>query len=284
MKLVHVSDIHVHRAPILGSDPISRFSAVLDHVAEFHADAERLVVTGDLTHQGHEDDYRRLATLLAAAALPESLGVRLLIGNHDDRANFARVFPDTPRTADGFVQWTDETSVGRFVYLDTHRAGTHAGHLCPARLRWLDARLADARRDDVPVWLFMHHNPVRVRVRNADDIGIVQLDELQSLLGANRDVIRHIFFGHCHFTLSGSVAGGIPFSAPRSTCHPCCPDFSGTPNRPGHGPLEPSYAVAFLDADETLVHTVDFERERDVLWQETDDSGWIAEGPLAAPA
>ena len=216
MKLVHVSDVHVHDAPILGSDPLARLSRVLAHVAEFHADAERLVITGDLTHEGHEADYRRLATMLAGAALPDSLGVRLLIGNHDDRRNFARVFPDTPRTADGFVQSVDDTAAGRFVYLDTHRPGTHSGHLCTARLDWLDARLSEARRDGVPVWLFMHHNPIRVRVRNADDIGIVQLDELQSLLRANRDVVRHIFFGHCHYTLSGSVAGGIPFSAPRS--------------------------------------------------------------------
>ena len=284
MKLVHVSDTHLHRAPILGHDPVARLTRVLAHVAEFHADAERLVLTGDLTHQGHVEDYRRLETLLASAALPDSLGVRLLIGNHDDRERFAEVFPDTPRTADGFVQWVDDTSAGRLVYLDTHQPGTHAGHLCVTRLDWLDARLSEARRDGVPAWLFLHHNPVRVRVRNADAIGIVQLEALQELLRTNRDVIRHLFFGHCHFTLSGSVAGGIPFSAPRSICHPCWPDFSGVPNRLGHGPLEPSYAVAWLDADETLVHTVDFERAGDVRWQETEDSGWIAEGALAEPA
>ena len=285
MKLVHVSDIHVHPEPILGTDPVPRLRRVLAHIAEDHADAERLVITGDLTHQGREASYRQLRTLLEEAALPDSLAVRLLIGNHDDRNAFARAFPDAPRTPEGFVQWVDETSVGHFIYLDTHQPGTHSGHFCAPRRVWLESALANARAAGVGAWLFMHHNPVRVRVENADSIGIVQLAELQTLLRTNRDVVRHIFFGHCHYTLSGSVASGIPFSATRSTCHPCWPDFSGIPHRLGHGPLEPSYAVAFLEPGETLVHTIDFERSHEVRWQSTDASGWIAEGrPEALPA
>jgi len=76
MRLVHVSDIHVHPESILGSDPAPRLQRALAHVAEYQADAERLIVTGDLTHLGEEASYRRLRALLESAALPESLEVR----------------------------------------------------------------------------------------------------------------------------------------------------------------------------------------------------------------
>lgn len=60
MKLVHISDIHINPEPILGFDPIRNFEACLAHVAEFHADAGRIVITGDLTHHGKAESYERL--------------------------------------------------------------------------------------------------------------------------------------------------------------------------------------------------------------------------------
>ena len=72
----------------------------------------------------------------------------------------------------------------------------------------------------------MHHNPVEVGIPNADDIGLMDGEAFRELLAAYRTEIRHLFFGHCHYVLSGSVCG-IHFSASRSTSHPCVPDFSG---------------------------------------------------------
>lgn len=265
MKLIHVSDIHIDPSPILGFDPVGNFAACLAHIAAFHADADRVVITGDLTHHGRAESYQRLLAMLDASPLQGRLRPRLLIGNHDSRETFAAVFAGAERDDHGFIQWTEDTEAGRFVYLDTAEPGTHAGHYGAERRAWLRNRLDEARKAGKPAWLFMHHNPTAVHVANADAIGLVQEAEFQALLGDHRDTIRHIFFGHCHFTLSGQVCG-IPFSAPRSTNHVCWPDFSGIAERMGYGAFSPNYNVCFLGGNATVIHSVDFLDERKVLW------------------
>lgn len=275
MKLIHISDIHLNDAPIMGSDPIANFAACLDHVSTHHADADWIVITGDLAHHGQHSSYALLQTLLAER-LTTAARPRLLIGNHDQRRVFLQVFSEAPRDADGFVQWVEDTPAGRFVFLDTQAPGTHQGHYCTARQAWLRGVLADADAAGAPVWLFMHHNPLPVRVANADLLGIVEESAFRSILAAHRSLLRHVFFGHCHFTLSGSV-DGVPFSAPRSTSHPNWPDFSGDPYRIGYGAAAQNYHVCFLDLDGVVVHSVDFLAEKDALWTATKDNGWIHE-------
>ena len=265
MKIIHISDIHISASPILGFDPIANFQACLDHIAQFQADADRIIITGDLTNRGEPENYVRLRTILDASPLQGQRQPRLLVGNHDDRANFVAAFGETQRDGNGFVQWTEDTDAGVFVYLDTTEPGTHAGHYCTLRQAWLTHVLADAEKAGKPAWLFMHHNPIAVEVANADAIGIVQEAEFQAILVRFRDTVRHIFFGHCHFTLSGEVRG-IPFSAPRSTNHVCWPDFSGIVERMGYGAFSPNYAVCFLGKAGTVIHSIDFLDEDKVRW------------------
>lgn len=265
MKLIHISDIHVSPTPILGFDPIANFEACLAHVAEFQGDADRIVITGDLTHRGGVESYERLKSILDRSPLQGKSSPRLMVGNHDVRENFAGVFGTTHRDENGFIQWVEETDAGRFVYLDTSEPGTHAGHYCASRQAWLTDVLDEAEKADKPVWLFMHHNPTSVHVANADEIGLVQEAEFQTILKRYRDTIRHIFFGHCHFTLSGQVCG-IPFSAPRSTNHVCWPDFSGIAERMGYGAFSPNYNVCFLGTEATVIHSIDFLDEDKVRW------------------
>lgn len=285
MKLLHLSDIHVNPDPILGSDPEQGLNAALAHIAEFHGDADRLVITGDLVHHGDEASYRRLRVLLANAGFSidprDERSPRLLIGNHDDRPRFLKVFPEVSTDPHGFVQSVDPTPIGWFVYLDTQLSGTHSGHFCPLRFAWLRATLERARDVQESVWLFMHHNPLPVGVACSDEIGLVQSEAFCALLTEYRDVVRHVFFGHCHFTLSGSVSG-IPFSAPRSTNHPCWPEFQGDASRMAYGPLEPNYNLCILDDRGVVIHSIDFARQTQIEYLETDDSGWVDDGSQPA--
>ncbi|WP_370322428.1 phosphodiesterase [Oricola sp.] len=282
MKIVHISDIHINAEPILDLDPVENFRKCLAHVEEYQPDADRIVITGDLTHHGLAESYRLLKEMLAGTSLTGDRAPRLLIGNHDRRETFAAAFPDAKRDRDGFIQWSEETPAGVFIYMDTVEPGTHAGAYCEKRRGWLEGELDDARREGKPAFLFMHHNPTTVHVANADQIGIRDETELKALLARYRETVRHIFFGHCHFSLSGTVTG-IPFSAPRSTNHPCWPDFSGNPLRMGHGALQPNYNVCFLGADDVIVHAIDFLDADKVRWEETTEEGWIPEGPDTEP-
>lgn len=267
MKIIHISDIHINPAPILGFDPVDNFEACLAHVAEFQGDADLVVITGDLTHHGQAESYQRLKSILETSPLQGRLAPRLLIGNHDSRQTYASIFDNTPQDEGGFIQWTEETEAGLFVYMDTAEPGTHSGHYCAARQKWLTGALERARAAGKPAWLFMHHNPIAVHVANADEIGLVQEAEFHAILREYKDTVRHIFFGHCHFTLSGQVCG-VPFSAPRSTNHVCWPDFSGIAARMGYGAFSPNYNVCFLTEAGTVIHSVDFLDEDKVMWAE----------------
>ena len=58
------------------------------------------------------------------------------------------------------------------------------------------------------------------------------------------DLIKHIFFGHQHLTLSGNILG-IPFSAPRSISHPLVTNYSKK-YRLGTANTEPNYNIILI--------------------------------------
>lgn len=269
MKLIHISDIHIHSDPILEADPVANFNACLSHVGKHHGDADLLVITGDLTHHGRRASYEVLRDILNR----HNMSPLLMIGNHDNRDTFQTVFPQTPQDGNGFVQYVVDRPEGLFIFLDTVQHGTHAGHFCEARQDWMKSRLAAAAEQQRRVYLFMHHNPVDTGVLNADKIGLVDGEAFREILTTYRETIRHIFFGHCHYILSGSVCG-IPMSAPRSTNHPCAPDFSGI-DRMGYGPFQPTYDVCLLNEEAVVVHSIDFLEDDKIRWLETDSSGWV---------
>jgi 3',5'-cyclic AMP phosphodiesterase CpdA len=208
--------------------------------------------------------------LLAGTALK----VHLLLGNHDHRGRFRATFEGHPADENGFIQYVADAAGFRLVMLDTCEPGTHAGRLGAKRLGWLSDRLREARRDARLVLLFMHHNPAPVGVWAADVLSLIDGTELRDILRQNRDVIRHIFFGHTHYSLSGALEG-IPFSAPRSTNHPVWPEI-GDRRRAGFGPIAPNYNVALIDDGAVVVHTIDFMLEDQIGWLDIpNEHDWV---------
>ena len=90
MKLVHLSDVHIHDELIGNSDPVEQFRRCLAHVEKHFSDADAIVLTGDLTHDGRTASYERLRELVADTPLK----LHLLLGNHDHRGRFRAAFPD----------------------------------------------------------------------------------------------------------------------------------------------------------------------------------------------
>ena len=60
MKIIHFSDIHIHNKLILGQDSIERFQKALDHLSRNHLDSDLFVISGDLTHHGTTQSYKKL--------------------------------------------------------------------------------------------------------------------------------------------------------------------------------------------------------------------------------
>ena len=249
MKLIQLTDIHLTTPgqTIGGRDPNANFDRALSHALSNHPDAEAVIITGDLSDWGEREDYLRLKDLLSTFDVP----VHLCIGNHDDRPTFLDVFPEM-RDQTGFVQNAVPLSLGTALLLDTWGAETHAGHFCDTRAGWLDAQLSQ----DGPFWIFMHHNPVETGVAPMDQIMLLDADRFGEVVRRHREKIGHIFFGHCHLPLGGSLHG-VPISAPRGTNHAGWPNFAER-ELLSASDLPESYAVILASETSTMVHMVEF--------------------------
>jgi len=253
MKIIHLSDPHIEPDILFGIDSIDRFTSAITHISNNHADADLFIISGDLTHYGKKESYRELDKILKKLNLPQHLYPKLMVGNHDDRINFKKIFLNTPQDENGFIQYFEDIGNKRFIFLDTNLKDTDQGHFCEKRQEWLINVLKNNQNKSV--YLFMHHNPLPTGYLSSDEIGLKQRNEFKSIINSNSN-IKHIFFGHQHITTSGNYLG-IPFSSPRSTWSPLIPNFSEN-FRLGTAHTEPNYNIVLIRDDSLVVHTEDF--------------------------
>jgi len=251
MKFIHVTDTHLVQPGHLlyEIDPRERLRLCIDNINRYHPDARFAIVTGDLADKGQPEAYRALREEFRRLKIP----VHLLLGNHDSRVNFLAAFPDSPRDCDGFVQFTLDTELGRFICLDTYEPGVSWGVYCDKRHAWLRSELA--RAGDIPVYLFFHHPPFPVGIKRMDEISLREPEKFAATLATGRN-IRHLFFGHLHRPIGGSWHG-IPFTTMHATNHQVALDFVIEGKVPGsHEP--PAYAIVLANQTTTVVHFHNF--------------------------
>jgi len=247
MKFIHITDTHLvpPGEPLCGLEPSARLTKAIDTVNRIDGDAAFAVVTGDLSYHGMEPAYRTLREILADLAMPH----HLLIGNHDDRESFKRIFPETPVDENGFVQYTIETAMGAFVMLDSVVDGQSHGKLCEKRIAWLSAELSRLR--GTPVYLFLHHPPFDVGIGSLDACRLEAPEALGQVLKNHGD-IRHLFYGHVHRPISGSWRG-IPATTLPGTNHQVGLYLGPEPTMLGsHEP--PAYGVCLIDDETVAIH------------------------------
>ena len=258
VKLIILTDLHITPPDetILGISPLKRLSSAIDHINLHHADADRVIVTGDIAHYGDVPSYQYAKQELDRLTLPKTM----LIGNHDRRENFAEVFADASLDASGFAQSAIDIGAWRLVFLDTlngppyDRDNAHAGILCSSRLAWLDGALSEA--DGRRTLLFMHHPPHKVGFSGMDRIRLSNERDFFRLIGKYR-CVRHIVCGHIHRTISGTIHG-IGFSVFKSPVHqqPMLFDTDDT----SASIAEPAaYGILFATTHSVLAHTEDYE-------------------------
>jgi len=255
-KFIVFTDLHMTVAPREGRpDPASRLRAGLAHALGAIGDAELILLCGDLTHRGDEASYRALRTVLEGAPIP----VVPMLGNHDDRTAFLRVFPETPLDPDGFVQRVISLGTHRLITLDTlvvPRNGepfTDAGELCPHRLAWLDAALAEA--GDTPCIVAMHHPPHPTGFPSMDAIMLRNGGAFHDLI-ARHGTVRHLICGHIHRTISGTHRG-TPYSIFKSPVGQMPLDFD-TLDSSVECDDPPAFGIVVAGEDGITIHTEDF--------------------------
>ncbi len=245
MKFIHLTDLHlVPPGQVLwGLDPVSRFDAALDDIMAHHADAEFCVVTGDLTERGETAAYEALKARLERFPVE----THLILGNHDDRANYLKAFGGADSS--GHAQKAIERDGFRLLFLDTLKGPPSSAGLYDApRKAWLKSELGKAA--GAPVLLFMHHPPFGIEHLLMDLIKLDDAEDFAALLQGHN--IRHIFFGHAHRAISGYWRG-IPFSALPSLNHQL--PLVGGSVETVYSDEPPMYAVVTMRDGMTIVHS-----------------------------
>ncbi len=188
----------------------------LDRLTRLDPLPRALVFTGDLADRAEPAAYRRLREVVEPAAAEIGAEVVWVMGNHDERAAYARgLFGDGPHDPEAPQDRVYDVDGLRIVALDTSVPGYHHGELTDEQLAWL----ADVLAEPAPhgTLLALHHPPVPTpMMRAADIIELLDQQRLADVL-VGTDV-RCILGGHLHYTTHSTFAG-IPVSVASATCY-----------------------------------------------------------------
>jgi len=241
--VAHLSDPHLigggglHYGVI---DNDAHLRRTLDRLASVHPAPQAIVFTGDLADRGEPEAYATLRAIVEPFAAGIGAVVVWTMGNHDERAPYARGLFDSDDT--GPQDRVHEVDGLRIVALDTSVPGYHHGDLTPDQLAWLGDVLATPAEHGT--LLAMHHPPLPVPMLRAAEL--IELHDQQALADvvAGTDV-RGILAGHLHLS-TWSTFAGVPVSVAAASCYTTDP-----------APVD--RFVSGVDANQafTMVHTYD---------------------------
>ena len=248
--VAHLSDVHLlaHGVRQYGViEPEDGLSLALQRLARLERVPDALVFTGDLADKAEPEAYARLRELVEPVAAEMGAQVVWVMGNHDERAPFARGLFDTDDDAP--QDRVHDIAGLRIVALDTSVPDYHHGELSAAQLAWLREVLSTPAEHGT--LLAMHHPPIPVPM--LEIAAVIELHDQEALAAAlvGSDV-RCILGGHFHYS-SYSTFAGIPVSVASAGCYTTDPApldrfISGVD---GHQ----SFTMAHV-YDDRVVHTV----------------------------
>lgn len=240
MIFAQISDMHIKppgRLAYRKVDTAAALARCVSHLNALKPRPELVLVTGDLTDIGTEEEYALFRELMEPLRIPYFV----IPGNHDERGALRRVLPEATYRPGGseFLQYTIEEYPVRLIGLDSLVPGEPYGELGPEKLAWLDAQLSTAAGR--PTVLFMHHPPFLTGIHHMD----VQNCRDGSALGAlieRHAQVQALLCGHVHrFIVTGWH--GIAASICPSPSHAVAFDLD---------PEGPS--ALFLDPPACLIH------------------------------
>lgn len=200
MLIAQISDLHLGFEPDDPNEPNrQRLDQTISRLGGINR-PELIVASGDLVDRGDVDSYRRLREAFSRSPVP----IYPIMGNHDDRANFAEIFPEVP-LADGFVQYCVELNGLRLIMLDTLETGRHGGAFCATRAAWLATRLSEDSA--TPTVIVMHHPPIEVGIAWMDASPEEPWIKRFAETIAGRSNIIAIWCGHLHRPIVASWRG-----------------------------------------------------------------------------
>jgi 3',5'-cyclic AMP phosphodiesterase CpdA len=224
--VVQISDFHIveiGRLLVDAVDTAAFLRAAVDHLNALEPAPDVVLATGDLANDGRGAQYEHLRQLLAPLRAP----LRLVPGNHDERAALRAVFPDHEELGtDGYVQYVVD-GPARVVVLDSSRFPEPGGRLDAGQLEWLDGALG--RAPTTPTIVAVHHPPFATGIGHMDAMGLhpADADALAAIIARHPQVER-IQCGHLHRSITTRWHGTIAATAP-GVAHAVALDLVGGP-------------------------------------------------------
>jgi predicted phosphodiesterase len=178
-----------------GVNMADNLAACVRELAAWPVKPATVIINGDLAFKfGLPEDYATFGKLIepVRALAP----VRLTLGNHDERENFWRAFPnDTAKLKSVPQKQAAVFSSDRanwFLLDSLDKTNSTPGELGAAQLNWLD--LALKARADKPAIIVAHHN---LQTPGWTDGLKAETPALDELFAGHRQ-IKAFIFGHTH--------------------------------------------------------------------------------------
>jgi Icc protein len=248
--VAHLSDPHLigggaRHYGVIDNDAHLRLA--LDRLAAVSPAPQALVFTGDLADRAEPEAYATLRSIVEPAAAAMGAVVVWTMGNHDERAPFARGLFDSDD--DGPQDRVHEVDGLRIVALDTSVPGHHHGDLTPGQLAWLADVLATPAEHGT--LLAMHHPPLPLPMLRAAEL--IELQDQQALAEVVTGTdVRGILAGHLHLS-TWSTFAGVPVSVASASCYTSDP----APVDRFVSGVDANQAFTMVHAyDDRLVHTL----------------------------
>ncbi len=238
MIIAQISDTHIALDVPDAEQRIRDFELTIADINRLDPAPDVIVHTGDIVHNGRQDEYAHSLGTLAKARTP----VYVLAGNKDDRVRLREAFSAYGylATDSDFIDYAIDEFPVRLIALDTLSSRSNKGDFCLERV----SRLSDliAAETAKPIAIFTHHPPFEVSV-GPERLHFELPDAMSRLRQALQDCRRvvGIFSGHVHRAAEGQV-GTIP-----ATVMPCIATSLRKGDYPTAMKMRPVYHVHRFD-------------------------------------
>ncbi|MDL9946374.1 metallophosphoesterase [Gordonia sp. ABSL11-1] len=192
--VAHISDLHFNGTRYNRR----RIEATLDYIHARAKGIDVLLVTGDITDEGSESEYRE-----AHGVLYSPLPMLITAGNHDHRERFTAGLLGAQSSAP--VNSAEIINGVLFVVCDSSIPDRNDGHLTDETLAWASEQIV-AAGPRTPVIMAFHHPPVVLEMPFMDTIRQTGEDRLASLVVEHPNIVGFVC-GHAHTPAVTSFAG-----------------------------------------------------------------------------
>ena len=200
MIIAQISDTHLELNTPDADQRIADFERTIAAINALDPAPDVIVHTGDIVHNGRQEEYARAVSILAKARMP----VYVLAGNKDNRANLRAAFSTHGYLAadSDFIDYAVERFPVRLIAIDTLSQSSNKGDFCLARAgRLIDLIDAEVTK---PIAIFAHHPPFEVTV-GPDPLNFETREMMLRLRQILQNAFRVVasFSGHVHRPAEG---------------------------------------------------------------------------------